>query len=256
LIPQSAWARRLVYELIYAWPGTWRSTTFNVGMAPADAFVLADPQLASNASQIQLYAELFSLAPWNADQWRQSAVLEIAAGCGGGMLYVSRRYRPREAIGIDFSAVAAWRGRRLGLDFRRGEATQLAFEDGRFDCLACVEVLNYLAEEPFIREARRVLSSKGLLLLAETSATFKQAEERFGRLAQTGGMAVDTVRDVSDAVRRSIRERSTLVEKALSRVPSFVRPRVAEMLAAEGSERYRRWQQGSHCFAMAVLRRA
>lgn len=255
LIPQSAWARRLVYELIYAWPGTWSGTTFNVGMAPVDPCVLADPQLARDASQIQLYAELFSLAQRDAAQWRQSSVLEIAAGCGGGLLYLAKRHEPREAIGVDLSAIAAWRGRRLGLDLRRGEATRLPFEEGRFDCLVCVDALNYLDEERFVREVLRILRPSGQLLLAEMTSHFDEAQARFGRLARTGGFAVAAVRDVSDGVRRSIRERSPRVEKSLARVPSFLRSRVREMLAAEGSERFRRWQDGGYCFSMAILQR-
>ncbi len=254
LIPQSSSARRLVYELIYAWPGTWTGTTFNVGMAPVDPFVLADPQLARDASQIQLYAELFSLAQYDAFEWRESSVLEVAAGCGGGLLYLSKRYKPREAIGVDLSVVAAWRGRRLGVDLRQAEAARLPFEERRFDCLVCVDALNYLGDEAFIREAKRVLRPSGRLLLAETSTGFEEAKARFGRLARMSGMMVAAVRDVSDGVRRSIRERSPRVEKALRWVPPFVRPQVREMLSAEGSERYRRWQHGSYCFSMAVLR--
>ncbi len=255
LIPQSAWARRLVYEMIYAWPGSWGGSTFNVGMAPVDPFVLGDPRLARDANQVQLYAELFSMVQRDATWWRQSSVLEIAAGCGGGLLYLSKRHAPREAIGVDISAVAAWRGRRLGLDLRQGEATRLRFEQGRFDCLVCVEALNYLGEEAFAREALRVLRPTGCFLLAETSTSFEEAKTRFARLARTGGMTVEVARDVSDGVRQSIRDRSPRMEQALARVPSFLQSRVREMLSAEGSERYRSWQEGRYCFSMAVLRR-
>lgn len=256
LIPKSPWARRLAYELVYAWPGSRHATTFNVGMAPVDAAILADPALAGNANQIQLYAELFALAGLDAEAWRQSAVIEVAAGCGGGLLYLSKRHRPRTAIGIDISAVAARRGRRLGVDLRQGEATRLPFEDGCFDCFVCVDALNYFAEEEFVREARRVLKPSGRLLLADSHSTIAEAEGRFLRLARLGGLALDTLRDVSEGARRSIRERSPHVAKAVAWMPAFLRARVAEMLMVEGSERYRRWQEGERCFAMAVLRRS
>lgn len=255
LIPHNAWARRLIYELIYAWPGSWATSTFNVGIAPVDPFVLADPQLARDAYQIQLYAELFSLVHRDAAWWRQSSVLEVAPGCGGGLLYLSKRFGPSEAIGVDISAVAAWRGRRLGLDLRQGEATRLPFGQARFDCLVCVDALNYLQEGAFVREALRVLKPSGHLLVAETSRSFEEAKARFARLAQTGGVTVEVERDVSEGVRRSIRERSPSIEKALARVPSFLQARVRQMLSAEGSERYSAWQEGRLCFSMAVLRR-
>lgn len=256
LIPQTPWARRLVYELVYAWPGSRHLTTFNVGLAPVDAEILADPAMAGNVHQIQLYAELFSLAGLDADAWRRSAVIEVAAGCGGGLLYLSRRHRPHTAIGVDMSAIAAWRGRRLGVDVRKGDAAFLPFEDQSFDCLVCVDALNYLVESEFMSEAIRVLKSSGRLLLAESSSTFADAWERFQRLATLGGLAVHTIRDVSEGARRSLRERSPRVARAIAWMPPFLRSRVQEMTIVEGSERYRRWQAGEHCFAMAMLRRA
>lgn len=255
LIPNSPWGRRLVYELVYAWPGSQRAKSFNVGVAPVDAAILADPDLAGDANQIQLYAELFALAGVDDEAWRQSAVIEVAAGCGGGLLYLSKRHRPFKAVGIDISAVAAQRGRRLGIDLRQGEANRLPFEDGYFDCLVCVDALNYFVEEEFVLEAVRVLKPSGRLLLADSSSTFAEAEDRFLRLAQLGGLAIDALRDVSEGARRSLRERSPHVAKAIAWVPSFLRARVAEMLMIEGSERYQRWQDGEQCFAMAVLSR-
>lgn len=86
LIPESIRARRFVYELVYAWPGAWNAKAFNIGLAPVDPAILSDPALAGDSHQIQLYAELFSLAGRDVEEWRQSAVLEVAAGCGGGLL--------------------------------------------------------------------------------------------------------------------------------------------------------------------------
>lgn len=101
LIPESIRARRFVYELVYAWLGAWHAKAFNIGLAPVDPAILFDPALAGDSHQIQLYAELFSLAGRDVEEWRQSAVLEVAAGCGGGLLYLSRHHQPRLAVGID-----------------------------------------------------------------------------------------------------------------------------------------------------------
>jgi ubiquinone/menaquinone biosynthesis C-methylase UbiE len=253
-IPQRAWARRIAYELVYAWPGSRHATTFNIGLAPVDAAILADPAFAGDAHQIQLYAELFSLAGLDAEAWRHSAIIEVAAGCGGGLLYLSRRHRPRIAVGVDVSAIAAWRGRRLGVDLRQGEATRLPFEDRHFDCLVCVDALNYFVEAEFVGEAVRVLKPSGRLVLAESSRSFAEAEGRFQRLARLGGLAVDTIRDASEGARRSLRERNPKVTRAVAWMPPCIRRRVGEMLAIEGSDRYRRWQSGEYCLAMAVLR--
>lgn len=207
LIPESTRARRFVYELVYAWPGAWHAKAFNIGLAPVDPAILSDPALAGDSHQIQLYAELFSLAGRDVEEWRQSAVLEVAAGCGGGLLYLSRHHQPRLAVGIGLSAVAARRGRRLGVDLRQAGANRLPFPDGSFDCLVCVDALNYFAEDRFVSEVVRVLRPSGRLLLAEVSATLADAEARFLRIADSGGLTMAALRDVSEGARRSVRER-------------------------------------------------
>lgn len=191
LIPRSVWARRLVYELVYAWPGSGHATTFNAGLVPVDRDILADSDLAQDASQIQLYAELLTLAKLDDEAWRHAAVVEVAAGCGGGLLYLSKRHTPREAIGIDISAVAARRGWRLGIDLRQGEATRLPFLDKHLDCVVCVEALNYFDQEVFALEVRRVLKPSGRLAPGcgprpelpsdvEAGASLAPAADRFG----------------------------------------------------------------------------
>ena len=113
-------------------------------------------------------------------EWRRSSVLEVAAGVGGGLLYLQTRYRPNEVIGVDTSIVAVRRGRRLGIDSRRGNATTLAFEDRRFDCVVCVDALGYLPEAEFAREVSRVVRSGGLLLLGASAVSFWRQRINFG----------------------------------------------------------------------------
>src|SRR4051812_9417647 len=114
LIPRSPWARRLAYEVIYLWFGIQRPGMFNVGFLPVRPDILADPAFAIRPGQIQLYAEMFKQIPWDAEQWRGSKCLELAAGCGGGLLYLKTHLAAQNATGIEQSYVAAWRARQLG----------------------------------------------------------------------------------------------------------------------------------------------
>ncbi|WP_295137735.1 hypothetical protein [uncultured Reyranella sp.] len=104
-------------------------------------------------------------------------------------------------------------------------------------------------------EAVRCLKPLGRILLAESSTTFAEVRQRFQRLAGVGELTVDTLRDVSDGARRSLREQNARASRAVACVPRFLRRSVGELLIVEGSERSRRGQVGELCFAMAVLRR-
>lgn len=254
LIPQQAWARRLVYELVYAWPSP-RTRTFNVGFAPASEDIRRDSRFARQANQIQLYAELFETASLSANQWQGSSVLEVGAGCGGGLMYLKGRHSPKELIGIDVSSIAAARGRRLGVDVRQGDATDLPFESSRFDCVLCIETATYLDAAPFARELARVTKPGATILFGEISGSFAEAEDRFRQLANFGGFDLVRLRDATEGARRSIVERGAELEHAIAWLPGFLRERMKETAAVEGSERYSRWTSGQLCFAMAVLRR-
>ena len=190
-----------MYDVIYAWCFDGR-TTFNPGVGPVREEIATDPLYRREPQQIQLYAALAELVPFGTDEWRRSAVLEVGAGCGGGLRYVARRFQPRESIGIDTSGVAVLRGRWLGIDLRRAEAHRLPFESERFDCLLCVDALNYFGEQRFMAEARRVLRPGGYLLLAESAKAWQAATDRFRRLATAGDFEVEALQDVSEGVRR------------------------------------------------------
>src|SRR5689334_7655644 len=110
-ISRRPWLRRLTYELIYAAPPFGKATALNRGFAPVQTDLRDDPAFAHDPSQIQLYAELLDLMPFDATQWRSSSVLEVAAGCGGGLLYIRKRYRPARVAGLDQARFAARRAR-------------------------------------------------------------------------------------------------------------------------------------------------
>lgn len=253
LIPDRPWARRLMYELVYAWPTHRRLTTFNVGFAPVDSDIRADLALGPDPRQIQLYAELFELVALSSERWRCGRFLEIAAGCGGGLSYLVKRCAPTEAVGIDVSAMAVRKGRRRGLTMQVADAAALPFEGDRFDGVICVDAAAYLPVPAFAREVGRVLKVGGTFLLAESFTNVDAAHEALGRIAILGGLKVERFRDVSEAVRRSIRERAPAIEAQIRWLPEFFRSRLRETLVLETSERYRQWQSGALCFVLAVL---
>jgi SAM-dependent methyltransferase len=168
-----------------------------------EADIANEPRFADCRAQIQLYAELYKAAQLDAEAWRCSAVLEIGAASGGGLLNLNSRYWPKSASGIDFSRLAVWRGRNLGIDLRRGDALALPFEDKVFDCVICVDTLQLLPSGPFIAEAARVMKPGASMLLGihEPRSVF---DKRYGDLGADEGLTIERIIDATQGVRQSV----------------------------------------------------
>jgi SAM-dependent methyltransferase len=254
-IPTSAWRRRLTYELIYLAFGFARSGMFNVGFAPARQSIAENPAFAVRPTQIELYAQLFDRVPWDADRWRRSDWLELAAGCGGGLLYLGTQHSPRSALGVELSHVAAWRGRRQGVDVRQGDATQLSLESGRFDGVVCLEAMVFLPETALMG-AFRILKPGGILLCGESFAGNPEtARDYYHRRARVAGFELTDCHDATAGVQRSLQERSSSTAPFVHMLPRFMRDPLKETLSLDGSDRLRHWSSGAMSFVITTFRR-
>ena len=101
--------------------------------------------------------------------FRPTAILEIGCSDGWRLARLSKEYRAR-AAGIDPSGQAIMQARSsfAGIDFRRGTADALPFEDARFDlviygfCLCCCDRKDLFR---IVAEGDRVLKDGGLLTI-------------------------------------------------------------------------------------------
>jgi methionine biosynthesis protein MetW len=115
----------------------------------------------------------------------------LDVGCGTGSSYAPELARRAGTYaGVDVSAHAVEIARARGLDARVvDDAAELPFEDGSFDLVVCVEVLEHLfAPHGAAAEIRRVLRPGGRLVASVPNAAYwrLRANLLFGRWNPTG----------------------------------------------------------------------
>jgi SAM-dependent methyltransferase len=136
----------------------------NYGYAPASVDG-GMPPLRPSDERDRLCIQLYSHAIDNCDL-RDSDVLEVGSGRGGGASYISRYLQPRSMTGMDFSqdAVNLCNRYRLspGLAFVCGDALSMPFPASSFDAVVNIESSHcYESMDTFLAEVCRVVRVAG-----------------------------------------------------------------------------------------------
>jgi 2-polyprenyl-6-hydroxyphenyl methylase/3-demethylubiquinone-9 3-methyltransferase len=110
--------------------------------------------------------------------WNGKKVLDV--GCGGGFTCEFMARRGAQVTGIDRSALsiaaAAEHARQSGLHIRylAGAGEELPVQDGAFDVVTCVDVLEHVRDFPLvIQEIHRVLRPGGIFLFDTINKTMR-----------------------------------------------------------------------------------
>jgi SAM-dependent methyltransferase len=240
---------------MYLWPSWKQYSTFNAGFYPVDEYIQNTAEFSFQMNQIQLYAELLKASGISPHRLHGKAVLEVGAGRGGGLHYLSRIAEPRLLIGIDQSFAAVWHGRRCGLDLRRSRSERLPFDDKTFDYVICVDSINLVTDpQRTFAEMKRVLSPDGIILAGDFILnSIEAAHNRLERWAAVAGLRISVFCDATAGVQHSLERDDARKVALLNTIPSFFRPFLVETLSIKGSERYRRWESGAYSYYFAAL---
>jgi SAM-dependent methyltransferase len=94
----------------------------------------------------------------------EPALLDVC--CGSGRVGRPLHAAGLNVIGVDIDpvALASLRKRSEGMPIIRGNALDLPFADGSFDCIVAIQCFEYLEHDRFLCELNRVLRKGGVLV--------------------------------------------------------------------------------------------
>ena len=115
-------------------------------------------------------------AALRADLGPESRVLDVGCGFGQSSIDIRRDYGCRRVVGVDLTPehiqfatrLAEKEGLGESVQFAQMSATRLVFPDESFDCVIAVDcACQFLTRAEFFKEASRVLTAGGCLVLAD-----------------------------------------------------------------------------------------
>ena len=183
---------------------------------------------------------------------RGKRVLEVGCGRGGGSSYVTRYMQPLKMVSIDISenAVEFCRNRHPldGLEFKKGDAESLPFEDSCFDVVLNVESSHcYGSIRTFFGEVYRVLKPRGSFLYADFRPT-KDVNVVSSRLAEAGFVIRET-EDITPNVLAALEQDSATKQKWISALAkNHIQQTLQIFAATSGTKLYKEFQKNALCY--------
>jgi len=173
-----------------------------------------------NRYSIQLYHHVA-----NAVSLKDSTVLEVGSGRGGGSYYIKRYLGPQTVVGVDFSEKAvAFCNRNYfldGLSFVTGDAELLPFENNSFDVVVNVESSHcYGSMDAFLMQAKRVLRHNGYFLYADLRGKDK-VDTLYKQLYRSGMAlikATNITPNVLGALNLDNERKTTLIQQSMRKL--------------------------------------
>lgn len=187
-------------------------------------------------------------------------IVEVGSGRGGGLSYITSKFAPAKAIGIDMNPLAVdfcnKHYKHPELSFLQGDAQKLSLESNSCDVVINVESSHrYPNMEAFLGEVHRILRPNGHFLF--TDFRLDTDYENLRNLLKNSGLKIIKERNINKEVVNALNlddgRRRGLVHKLTPRILHKV---ALNFAGAIGSETYNRFDTGKYVYFSYVLSKA
>ena len=224
----------------------------NYGFSDDEKEVQLDEENEINRYSIQLYDHLAEQV-----EIKGKDIVEIGSGRGGGLSYITGRYAPKSAKGveIDKTAVSFCQShhKHENLSFVQGDAQKLSLEDNSVDVIINVESSHRYPEfDSFLSEVNRILRPGGYFLF--TDFRYDHKMESMMEKITASGLKITKTRNINKEVIKALdldhERRSSLVKKL---TPKMVHKVGHGFAGAIGSPTYNKLSSGEFVYFSYVL---
>jgi ubiquinone/menaquinone biosynthesis C-methylase UbiE len=226
----------------------------NYGYSSPDQKVELLPEEESNRFSIQLYHLLAASV-----DIKDKKIVEIGCGRGGGLSYITKKFAPAQAMGIDLDKIAVSFSNKFykmkNLSFLQGDAQNLPLADKSYDMLLNVESSHrYPDMKAFLKEVNRILKPGGYFLYTDFRYDHEMPE--FKRLLETSGMKILKQELITDSVVASLEGDDARKRKLVKKLtPGILQDIALNFAGAIGSETYNYFKSHKYIYFYYIFQK-
>lgn len=226
----------------------------NYGYSEPGNNIPLDKKDEKNRYSVQLYHHMAEMT-----DMEDKDVVEVGSGRGGGLAYISRKFRPASATGIDIERSAVSFSNKFHrhpkLSFMTGNARKLPLKDNSCDILLNIESSHrYSSMESFLREVHRVLRADGYFLFTDFREDDKWEELKV-LLNQSGFKVIDE-KDISSHILHSLEmdsdRRISLVKRY---APRILQKEILNFTGSKGTATFDNFSTGRFTYKSFKLKK-
>jgi ubiquinone/menaquinone biosynthesis C-methylase UbiE len=213
------------------------------------------PEEESNRYSIQLYHLLASSVDIGGKE-----IVEVGCGRGGGLSYITKKFSPSKALGIDLDKIAVSFGNKFyqykNMSFLQGDAQHLPLENNSYDILINVESSHrYPDMEAFLGEVNRILRPGGYFLYTDFRYDYEMPE--FEKLLGSCGLTILKQVLITDSVVAALEADDARKRKLVKKLaPKLIHSIALNFAGTIASETYNYFKDHKYIYYYYVFQKS